>query len=68
MHTADNSGHDAPIALTVRDACAKLSISRSTLYQEIAEGRLIAKKSGKKTLIPTSAVMAWLDNLPAKAA
>ena len=68
MQTVDNSGHDAPLALTVRGACAKLSISRSTLYQEIAEGRLIAKKSGKKTLIPTSAVMAWLDNLPAKAA
>lgn len=68
MQTADNSGHDSPIALSVRCACAKLSISRSTLYEEIAAGRLTAKKAGKKTLIPTSSALAWLNNLPAKAA
>lgn len=68
MQTADNSGHDAPIALTVRGACTKLSISRSTLYEEIAAGRLTAKKAGKKTLIPTSSALAWLDNLSTKAA
>lgn len=68
MQTADNSGSDAPLALTVRGACAKLSISRSTLYEEIAAGRLLAKKAGKKTLIPTQSVKDWLDSLPSKAA
>lgn len=68
MQTTYNSGRDAPIALTVKGACATLSISRTTLYEEIAAGRLTAKKAGKKTLIPTSAALAWLNNLPAKAA
>ena len=64
MPTEDNP--DTPLAYTVRQACAQLSISRSTLYEEIAAGRLLAKKIGKKTLIPTSAARAWLDTLPAK--
>lgn len=68
MQSTNNSGHDAPIALTVKGACATLSISRTTLYEEIAAGRLIAKKSGTKTLIPTTSAKAWLDSLPAKAA
>ena len=38
MLTADNDG--LPFAFRVKEACKKLSISRSTLYEEIAAGRL----------------------------
>jgi excisionase family DNA binding protein len=66
MLAADNDG--LPFAFRVKEACNKLSISRSTLYEEIAAGRLQAVKCGTRTLIPTAAMDAWLKNLPAKAA
>jgi excisionase family DNA binding protein len=55
-------------ALRVTEACTSLSISRSTLYEEISAGRLKAVKCGSRTLIPTAEIKAWLDRLPEKAA
>ena len=55
-------------ALRVNEACITLSISRSKLYQELAEGRLRALKCGRRTLIPTTEINAWLRCLPEKAA
>jgi excisionase family DNA binding protein len=66
MPAANNDG--LPFAYRVREACDKLSISRSTLYAEIAAGRLKAVKCGSRTLIPTDAAKAWLHSLPEKAA
>lgn len=55
-------------ALRVSEACQTLSISRSKLYEEIAAGRLRVLKSGRRTLVPTTAITAWLKGLEAKAA
>jgi excisionase family DNA binding protein len=55
-------------ALKVSEACASLSISRSKLYEEIAAGRIRVLKAGRRTLVPTSAISAWLDSLPDLAA
>jgi excisionase family DNA binding protein len=55
-------------ALRVSEACATLSISRSKLYEEISAGRLRVLKSGRRTLVPTTAIAAWLQSLEAKAA
>lgn len=56
-------------ALSVNEACASLSISRSKLYEEVAAGRLKALKAGSRTLIPVASRDAWLNSLPdAKAA
>ncbi len=66
MPGTDNDGH--PLAYRVKEACDKLSISRSTLYEEIAAGRLKAVKCGSRTLIPTAAAKSWLHSLPEKAA
>lgn len=65
MQTANNLPR---VALSVSDACASLSISRSKLYEELAAGRLRAVKAGHRTLIPLASAQAWLDSLPAIAA
>jgi excisionase family DNA binding protein len=52
-------------ALSVNEACASLSISRSKLYEEVAAGRLKALKAGSRTLIPVASRDAWLNSLPA---
>jgi excisionase family DNA binding protein len=66
-----NSDAEIPrVALRVNEACAALSISRSKLYTELQSGRLKARKSGARTLIPVASIAAWLNSLPetAKAA
>jgi excisionase family DNA binding protein len=51
-------------ALRVNEACATLGISRSKIYEELAAGRLEARKAGSCTLIPMASINAWLNNLP----
>jgi excisionase family DNA binding protein len=55
---------DERLALSVAEAAKMLGISRSTLYAEIASGRIEIKKAGKRTLIPVDAARRWLDALP----
>jgi hypothetical protein len=45
--------------------CASVSISRSKAYKEIAAGKLVARKAGKKVLITSQAKADWLASLPA---
>lgn len=42
----------APLAHAVPDACQRLGISRSTLYELIASGEIRSFKVGARTLIP----------------
>ena len=53
------------LADTVPTACARLGISRSTLYLEVASGRLRAVKVRGRTLLRRVDQSAWADNLPA---
>jgi excisionase family DNA binding protein len=67
MHTIGNTEYPRA-ALRVSEACQTLSISRSKLYEEISAGRLRVLKSGRRTLVPTAEIVAWLNGLKAKAA
>ncbi|WP_062356327.1 helix-turn-helix domain-containing protein [Pseudoxanthomonas mexicana] len=42
----------APLAHTVPNACHRLSVSRTTLYELIARGEIRHFKAGARTLIP----------------
>lgn len=42
----------APLAHTVNDACRRLGISRTTIYQLIADGQIRTFKVGARTLVP----------------
>ena len=50
--------------LTVRDVCALYSIGRTTLYREVAAGRLRLRKMGTATRIAREDVEAWVASLP----
>jgi excisionase family DNA binding protein len=45
-----------PLAYNIADACRVSSIGRTRLYQLISEGRLEARKIGKRTLIPAASL------------
>lgn len=51
------------LAYTVKDAVKITGMSRSRLYEELKAGHLIAKKMGRRTLIPHESIEAWLNNL-----
>ena len=53
------------LADTVPAACARLGISRSALYLELASGRLRGVKAGGRTLLLRVDQDAWANSLPA---
>ncbi len=57
----------ASSALTVNAFCAAYGIGRTRTYEEIASGRLRARKVGNRTLILRSDAQAWASALPAVA-
>ncbi|MFT4055210.1 MAG: helix-turn-helix domain-containing protein [Novosphingobium sp.] len=58
MHNASNCDR---LAYSVSDACAVLSIGKTSLYALINSGKLPKRKAGRRTLIPASAVKALVD-------
>lgn len=49
--------------LTVGEAAATLGIGRSALYNELGSGRLKSLKVGRRRLIPSSTVAAYIEIL-----
>jgi hypothetical protein len=47
--------------------CAWAKISRSTAFEEIANGRLIVRRVGRKSLVTIEEAKAWLGRLPTNA-
>ena len=52
------------LALTIHEAAKAAGIGRSSLYEEIANGRLQARKLGRRTLILVEDLNRWLSTLP----
>lgn len=51
-------------AYTVAEALDRLSLSRDTFYRMVREGRLRARKVGRKTLILDSDLKEFMESLP----
>lgn len=52
-----------PLVYTVEEASQILKIGRDLLYRAIREGRLVAKKNGRRTLITRCSLEAYVQNL-----
>lgn len=50
--------------LSVSEACRIAGIGRTKIYEAIADGRLKARKFGKRTLILRTDLQAFLASLP----
>lgn len=50
--------------LSISEACTVAGIGRTKLYQAIADGQLVARKYGKRTLVLRSDLQAFLAKLP----
>jgi excisionase family DNA binding protein len=54
------------LALSIEEAVAVVGIGRTTLYQEIRSGSLLSKKVGRRTVILTVDLIAWLHSRPSR--
>ena len=52
------------LTVTVREACELLGFGKTCFYRAIREGRLPAKKWGKRTIVMRTDIEHFLDNLP----
>ena len=62
------TGVDAPLAYDVLAAAKKVGVGRSTIFEEISSGNLIARKVGRRTLIRHEDLVAWTAALPMRSA
>ncbi len=52
------------LGLTVDDLVAASGLGRTSIYAEIRDGRLVARKCGRRTIILHTDATDWLKNLP----
>ena len=51
-------------AFSVRETCRRYNVGKTFLYEEIKQGRLKARKAGRRTLIAAVDAARWFENLP----
>jgi hypothetical protein len=52
------------IAVTLREATALSGIGRSSLYKLFNQGKLVPRKSGKRTLVLVEELESYVKSLP----
>lgn len=52
--------------LSVEDAAKSIGISRNKIFREIREGRLTARKIGRRTIVTDEDLRAYLSSLPTR--
>jgi excisionase family DNA binding protein len=55
-----------PLAVSPKEAAAALSVTSRCVYSLIAEGKLIARKLGSRTIIDYAVLKAYHSSLPPK--
>ena len=53
--------HPIPLAYSIADACKVTSLGRTRIYELIAQGRLVRRKIGNRTIIPAASLRALLE-------
>ena len=53
------------IAVGITEAAKMLGIGRSSLYKLFSEKKIVARKSGKRTLVLVEELERYVKNLPA---
>jgi excisionase family DNA binding protein len=54
----------APLAVTIPEAVKATGMSRTSIYEALKCGDLVARKAGRRTLISFADLEAYLANLP----
>ena len=52
------------LGMTINELIAASGLGRTSIYGEIRDGRLVARKCGRRTIILPADATDWLKNLP----
>lgn len=52
------------LAHSIDGACEAADVGRTSVYEAIREGNLVARKLGRRTIILDADLRAWLESLP----
>jgi excisionase family DNA binding protein len=55
---------ETPIAYSIAEACSLARAGRTSIYQAIKSGELIARKRGRRTIFLSDDLRRWLERLP----
>ena len=64
MAMIERSVSDRKAAYTIKEVCALTGLGRDGIYRAISEGRLRARKFGKRTLVLDPDLYGFLEALP----
>jgi excisionase family DNA binding protein len=64
LEDAIREGRRRRMALSVAEAAAEAGVGKDQVYAAIRDGRLEARKWGRRTLIPYDAFYRFIDELP----
>jgi hypothetical protein len=64
MASSSAAREPEPAMFTIDGAVAYSGCTRSRLYEEMAAGRIEARKAGRRTLLVGDSLRAYLRNLP----
>ena len=53
------------LGLSIDETCGASGLGRTSIYEAIGSGKLIAKKAGRRTIILPKHLEAYLESLPA---
>ena len=53
-----------PLAFSIEAVCESTGLSRTSIYEAIKGGRLVARKFGRRTLITSDDLTDFLNELP----
>jgi hypothetical protein len=62
--TADCHFPDGKLACSIKKFADLTDFGRSTIYEAIKDGSLVARKMGKRTVITAPDGLRWLKSLP----
>jgi excisionase family DNA binding protein len=54
---------NTPLAYSIAEACEVARIDRTSIYEAINSGKLIARKNGRRTVILSDDLRRWLQSL-----
>ena len=55
---------DGILLCTIKEACKRTGLGRSSIYQAIGSGELRAKKIGRRTVIEINEIRRWISSSP----
>ncbi len=55
---------DGVLSCTIKEACKRTGLGRSSIYRAIGSGELQAKKRGQRTLIEIDEIRRWIASSP----